>query len=150
MTPHLTTTETPFFLVYGRDPNLSLHQLLKLMQQFLSDPDSGCLDLKSHCLAIAIAKKTLDENQFKHAQQMTNHTPPNFKIGDRLFFKKRQPGKWDLERRSGYRIVHLECNRQYLHIENQATGKTRPYDVKDVVHKLPVELLNVEAMFGRA
>ena len=25
VTPHLATTETPFFLVYGRDPNLSLH-----------------------------------------------------------------------------------------------------------------------------
>ena len=26
VTPHLTTTETPFFLVYVRDPNLPFHQ----------------------------------------------------------------------------------------------------------------------------
>ena len=65
MTPHLTTTETPFFLVYGRDHNLPIHQLLEPMQQFLGDPDSGHLDLKSHHLALAIAKKTLDENWFK-------------------------------------------------------------------------------------
>ena len=32
VTPHLTTVETPFFLVYGRDPNLPLHQLLEPMQ----------------------------------------------------------------------------------------------------------------------
>ena len=56
-----------FFLVYGRDPNLTHHQLLEPMQQFLSDPDSGHLDLKSHHLPLAIAKKTLDENRFKHA-----------------------------------------------------------------------------------
>ena len=31
-TPNLATTETPFFLVYGRDPNLPLHQLLQPMQ----------------------------------------------------------------------------------------------------------------------
>ena len=31
VTPHLTTTKTPFFLIYGRDPNLPLHQLLELM-----------------------------------------------------------------------------------------------------------------------
>ena len=62
VTPHLTTTKTPFFLVYGRDPNLPLPQLLELMQYFLGDPDSGCLDLRSHCLALAILKKTLDQN----------------------------------------------------------------------------------------
>ena len=32
VTPHLTTAEIPFFLVYGRDPNLPLHQFLEVMQ----------------------------------------------------------------------------------------------------------------------
>ena len=32
ITPNLTTAELPFFLVYGRDPNLPLHQLLEPMQ----------------------------------------------------------------------------------------------------------------------
>ena len=91
--PHLTTAETPFFLVCGRDPNLPLHQLLELMQQFLSDPDYGHVDLKSHHLALAIAERTLDENQFKHAQKMTNCTPPDFKVGDTILFKNKQPGK---------------------------------------------------------
>ena len=67
LTPNLATVETSFFLVYGRDPNLLLQQLLTPMQLFLSDPDSGCLDLESHFLALVIAKKTLDENHFKHA-----------------------------------------------------------------------------------
>ena len=34
VTPNLATAETPFFLVYGRDPNLPLHQLLEPMQWF--------------------------------------------------------------------------------------------------------------------
>ena len=69
VTPNLGTAETPSFLVYGRDPNLSLHQLLEPMQHFLGDPDSGMLNLKAHRLALAIAKKTLDENRFKTAQK---------------------------------------------------------------------------------
>ena len=32
VTPNLATAETPFFLVYGRDPNLPLYQFLEPMQ----------------------------------------------------------------------------------------------------------------------
>ena len=88
VTPNLATAETSFFLVYRRDPNLSLHQLLEPMQQFLGDPDSWCLELESHYLALAITKKNLDENCFKHAQKIMHHTPSNFKVGDSVFFKK--------------------------------------------------------------
>ena len=36
------------------------------------------------------------------------------------------------------------------YIENQATGKTRPCNVKDIVHETPVELKNVDTKYGRA
>ena len=48
MTPNLAMAETPFFLVYGSDPNLPLHQLLESMQQFLGDPDYGLLNHEPH------------------------------------------------------------------------------------------------------
>ena len=94
VTPHLTTMGTWFFLAYGRDPNLPIHPLLEPMLWFLGDPEPGCLNLKSHCLALVMAKKTLDENRFKHVQKTTDHTPPNFKIGNRVYFRNKQPSKW--------------------------------------------------------
>ena len=97
--------ETSFFLVYGRDPNLPLHLLLEPMQQYLGDPDSGMLNLEAHRLTLAIAKKTLDENCFKTAQKTMDRMPPSFKIEDRVYFKKKQLGKWDLKWRPRYRIV---------------------------------------------
>ena len=36
ITPQLAMAESLFFLVYGRDPNLPLHQLLEPMQHFLT------------------------------------------------------------------------------------------------------------------
>ena len=59
ITPNLAMAESPFFLVYGRDPNLPLHQLLEPMQCFLGDPESGMLNLETHRLALAIAKKDI-------------------------------------------------------------------------------------------
>ena len=81
------------------------------------------LNLETHRLALTIAKKTLDENRFKMAQKTMDHTPPSFKFGDRVYFKKKQPGKWDLKWRPRYRIVHIEHDGHFLHIENQATRK---------------------------
>ena len=79
-----------------------------------------------------------------------DRTPPSFKIGDRAYIKNKQPGKWDLKLRPGYRIVQIECNGHFLHIENQATGKVQSCNVKDVVLELPVEFWNIDTQFGRA
>ena len=120
------------------------------MQQFLGDLDSRLINLEAHCLALAIAKKMLDENHFRTTQKTMDRQPPSFKLGDRVYFKNKQPGKSDLKWRPGYRIVHIECDGHYLHIENQATGKMRSCNVKDVVLEPPVELWNIDTQFGRA
>ena len=75
---------------------MPLNQLLELMQQFLGHPESGLLNLEAHCLALATARKTLDENCFKTVQKTTDMEPPSSKIGDRVYLKIKQPGKWDL------------------------------------------------------
>ena len=69
--PNLTTGESPFFLVYGRDGNQPLHQLLQPLTRFLGDPDSGLLCLDQHRLSLSIAKKYLDDHRFLTAEKMT-------------------------------------------------------------------------------
>ena len=120
ITPNLATTESLFFLVYGRDPNLPLHQLLEPMQHFLGDPDPGRLNLETHRLPLAITKKTLDKNRFTATQKSLARNQPAFQIRDHIYFKNKQPGKWDLKWRPGYRIVCIEHDRHFIQIENQA------------------------------
>ena len=118
--------------------------------EYDGDPESGLLNPETHQLAIAIARKTLDENHFRTAQKTMDREPPSLILDDTVYFKNKQPGKWDLKWRPGYRIVCIECDRHYLHIENEATGKTRSCNVKDLVLEPPVESWNIDTQFGRA
>ena len=120
------------------------------MQQFLGDPDSEMLSLEVHRLALAIAKKTLDENCFRTAKKTTDRQQPSFKIDDRVYFKNKQLGKWELKWRPGYRIVQIEHDGHFLHIKSQATGKVPSCNVKDVVFEPPVEFWNIDTQFDRA
>ena len=137
-------------LVYGRDGYQPLHQLLQPLTRFLGDPDSGLLCLNQHQLSLSIAKKYLDDHRFLTAEKTTDRAEPGFKVGDRVYFKNKTPGKWDLKWRAGYRIIRIEHEGCYLHIENQATGKMRSCNVKDVVLEPISELWNVNPEFGRA
>ena len=60
----------------------------------------------------------------------TDHTSSSFQVGDRVYFKNKQPGKWDLKWRARYSIVCMEHDEHYLHIKNQSTGKTQSCNVK--------------------
>ena len=95
-------------------------------------------------------KKTLDKNHFRTAQKTMDREPPSFKIGNRVYFKNKPPGKWDLKWRPVYRIVHIEHDEHYLHIENQASGKTRSCNIRDIVLEPPVEFWNIDTQFIRA
>ena len=86
------TAETPFFLVYGKRSQLTLHNFWNQWKSLVGDPESGTLNLENHCLTLAIALKTLDENHFRNAQKTTNRKPPSFQLEDRVYVKNIQPG----------------------------------------------------------
>ena len=108
------------------------------------------LNLETHKLALAIAKKTLDKNRCKTAQKTMAWEKPAFQVGDCVYFKNKQPGKWDLQWRPRYRIVCIEHGGHFLHIENQATGKIQSCNVSDVILVPPIEFWNVDTQFSRA
>ena len=141
VTPNFATAETPLFLIYGRNPNLPLQQLLELMQWFLGNPESGLLNLEAHHLALAIAKKTLDENCFRTAQKTTI-----LKNRRQSPFQNQATRKMGSQMETWIQDCFIECDRHYLHIESQATGKTRSCNIKDVVLEPPVELWNIDTI----
>ena len=113
-------------------------------------PDSGKLHLEMHRLALTIAKKTLDENRFTATQKTLARDNSDFQVGNCVYFKNKQPGKWDLKWRPGYRIVCIEHNGHFIHIENQATGKTQSCNITDIILEPPIEFWNIGTQFSRA
>ena len=71
-------------MVYGRDGNQPLHQLLQPLTRFLGNPDLGLLCLNQHRLSLSIAKKYLDDHRFLTAEKMTDRAEPGFKVGDKV------------------------------------------------------------------
>ena len=93
------------------------------MQCFLGDPDLGKLHLETHRLALAITKKTQDGNRFTATQKTISRDNPAFQVGDCVYFKNKQPGKWDLKWRTRYWIVCIEHNGHFIHIESKPQAK---------------------------
>ena len=104
----------------------------------MDDPESGYLNLESKCLALAIGKKTLDKNRFMHGQKTTDCTPPNFKIGDRVNFQNKVTWKMGSNMESWLQDYLYRVQQTLPPYRNQATGKTGPCNIKDVVYELPV------------
>ena len=90
--PNLTTGESPFFLVYGRDGNQPVHQLLQPLTRFLGDPDSGLLCLDQHRLSLSIAKKYLDDHRFLTAERQQTEQNQDFKLEDTSKTKPQEMG----------------------------------------------------------
>ena len=54
--------------------------------------------------------------------------------------------KW----RPGYRIVCIEHDGYFIHIQNQATRKIWSCNVTDIILEPPIEFSNIDTQFGRA
>ena len=84
------------------------------------------------------------------SRRLLQETTQPFKLADHVYFKNKQPGKWDLKWRPGYPIVRIECNGHFIHIENQATGKIQSCNITDIIREPPIEFWNIDTQFGRA
>ena len=60
------------------------------------------------------------------------------KLEKHICIKNKQPEKWDLKWRAGYRIIKIERDGRYIHIENQVRGKIHSCNMKDIMHEPPI------------
>ena len=90
-------------------------------------------------------------NHFKTAQETMDRTPPSFKIGDRVYFKKTSsPANGILNGDLDIGLFELSMMDTSCISRTRLLEKYDPVIVKDVVLELPVEFWNIDTHFGRA
>ena len=133
---HTSTGESPFFLVFNRDPTLPIHKLIKPVEPYNGEKDIAKRIEQSHII-LSTASKTLAR---KHSDQKksTNHRPSKhpFQVGDLVLVKKHNKAKLELKWEPGYRIIKLPTDWTAV-IENQLTGSSKCCYVTDLKLKLP-------------
>ena len=153
VTPHLTTAETSLFIVYGRDPNLPLHQLtgthaaiLQWSWFWMYRPQ---FTLSCTCHSWEGSGWRLNSNMPKR-WQTTSHSIS--KLVTEYSIKTNSLAIGDL--RWIEVVTELCLHREQwtlpTHRKTWLQEKQVPCNVKDVVHEPPVNLWIVDTTFGRA
>ena len=142
--PHTSTGESPFFLVYNRDPCLPVHKLIKPTIPYRGNFDIG-YKIEQSQIALTTAAKNLEKKRALQKKPYENRpSDHSFKVGDLVLLYKHNKDKLDLQWEPGYRIVELQSP-WTAKITNKTTGEPKRVNVRDLRLKDPAEDWDLKA-----
>ena len=136
---HTSIGETPFFLMHGRDPSLSLELMLRTHEKRHIPRDTDASLYKAQLLATmhqtwkqVIEYNIAQSEKFKTQADATHKQPLQIEVGDRVFLKDNVPKigiskKLCLPWQGQYRVI--EKNPPHLTVISISTPKSGPKKV---------------------
>ena len=149
--PNVTAMESPFFLMFSRDPYMSLNQLMEQAKRYLGT-DEGILDLEAlqNLLQMTTA-------QIKYAAKRRNQNfkpvkPYDFKVGDLVLVRNHTSKAFQEKYQDSFRVIRL-LGKNQLEVKDQ-NGHLRQVHITDVKKTtMPEVIANAVpyyTQFGRA
>jgi hypothetical protein len=127
---HSSTQETPFFLLYGRDPNVPIHNLLGAIPRS-KFPASDFVSLRMESLSIAF-QRTKEENSKAREQQRKQYNKRaselRYQVGDRVLLDvkvrtKEENKKFISKYRGPFRVSRVYTNETVDIMNNSFVSK---------------------------
>ena len=131
--------ESPFFLLFGRDPLTPLSKLLSPKNRYPGD-ERGLFDVEAVRYALAIARKNMCLNRQRSDK---DHTPTRFKDGDLVYIKNHTTSTWKPKWKSGFHLIKNSTSCSAI-LESTLNGKTRIVNIGDMQLADPVTVIEAE------
>ena len=103
---NVSSKESPFFLMFGRDPYMSLNKLLSQAMRYLGT-DEGIPDLKALQNLLQMTTTQIEYAATKRNQCFKPVKPHDFKVGDLVLVRNHTSKAFQEKYQDSYRVVRL-------------------------------------------
>ena len=148
--PNEHSGESPFFLMFGRDPIMPLNQLLKPRIRYMGD-SQGLLSLEALQNVYQVAAKNIQLAREKWDKRSDKILKVPVTSGTRVMIKDHTAGPWDPKYIGDYRVVKSYATQ--VDLRPVVGGKIRKAHITDIKYVLPADQVISEipdpSKFGR-
>ena len=149
--PNITSKETPFFLMFGRDPYMPLNQLISEARRFLGT-DEGIPDLEALHYLIQMTAMQIEYAAKKKNQNFKPVKPHDFKVGGLVLVWNHTSKTFQEKHQDSFCVIRI-LGKNQLEVKDQK-GHVRQVHITDAkkttVPEVIAKAVTDYTQFGRA
>ena len=127
--PNITSKESPFFLMFGRDPYMPLNQLISQARRYLGT-DEGIPNLEALQNLLQMTTAQIEYATTRRNQKFKPVKPHDFKVGDLVLVRNHMSKAFQEKYQDSFRVVQI-LGKNQMEVKDQK-GHIRQVHVTDV------------------